>query len=382
MALLAETFASSTARVTKTVVVVDLTASTNMKEAQPEAQWLTTYGWFFDMLSSTIARFNGQIVKYMGDGALAVFSDDHPADAINWAISVQEAMADGRDKNRVSCDCAIGIAYGEVVEFDPEKVTAETADRKDYIGTTVDRAFRLSSAANAKAIFVDADTVTAAAMNKVKSRLGANKSPARKPNEYQGEPELVTLKGFSRPVSYHEILWDSDRYGVSPDFVTKMAKAKTEPALSTGATQTGAALTTGWQRGRVASRNDKFGFIKAAGHDDHFFNSDYLFRRDLDVKLGDEVWFVPAPPLSGAKNPRAVDVVALGAQITGKLEKVRSDKGFGFVTSVGQHGEPRQMFVFFGTDTGPWTSGTELSFRIGENAKGLAGLEPKPLRAS
>jgi len=380
LALLAETFASPTSRITKTLVIVDLNASTNMKEVQPEAQWLTTYGWFFDMLASTISKFKGRIVKHLGDGAMAVFSDDHPADAINWAISVQEAMADGRDKNRVSCDCSVGIAYGEVVEFDAENVRVESGDCKDYIGSVVDRAFRLSGAANAKAIFVDADTVTAAAMNKVRSRLGANKSPARKPNEYQGEPELVTLKGFSRPVSYHEILWDSDRYGVRPDFVTKMAKAKTEEPTVTGTSHPGLALSTGWQRGRVSSRNDRFGFVKAAGLEDHYFNSDYLFKRDLDVKVGDEVWFVPAPPLTDAKSPRAVDVIAIGAQVSGKLEKVRQDKGFGFVTVVGQQGEPRQLFIFLGNESGPWPNGMDISFKIGENVKGLAGLEPKPLK--
>jgi class 3 adenylate cyclase/cold shock CspA family protein len=378
MALLTETFASPTSRVTKTIVVVDLNGSTSMKEAQPEAQWLTTYGWFFDMLATAIASYKGRIVKHMGDGAMAVFSDDHPAEAINWAIAVQESMAEGRDKNRVSCDCSVGIAYGEVVEFDPEKVSSDSTDRRDYIGTVVDRAFRLSAAANAKAIFVDADTVTAAAMNKVKSKFGSNKSPVRKANDYQGQPGLVTLKGFSRAVVYHEILWEADRYSVNPDFVTKMAKDQIEPAPTGGASH-GQALATGWIRGRVSSRNDKFGFIKSAGQEDHFFNSDHLFQRDLDVKVGDEVWFVSAPPLSGAKNPRAVDVVALGSRLVGRLEKIRPEKGFGFVTCVGQHGDVRQMFVFFGTDGGPWSNGLEVDFRIGENAKGLAGLDPRPI---
>lgn len=379
MALLAETFASPTSRVTKTIVVVDLTGSTNMKEAQPEAQWLTTYGWFFDMLGTTIENYKGRVAKYLGDGAIALFSEDHPAEAINWAIAVQEAMADGRERNRVACDCSIGIAYGEVVEFDPEKVLPNaTVDRKDYIGTVVDKAFRLSAAANAKAIFVDTDTVAAAAMNKVQSRLGHNKSPRRKVAEYSGQVQSVNLKGFSRAVSYHEILWDADRYGVSPEFVTKLTKTEVEQPAIGPSTQPGQALATGWQRGRVTTRNEKFGFIKSATSEDHFFNSDYLFRRNLDVKVGDEVWFVPASPLSGATKPRAVDVIALGAKLVGKLEKVKADKGFGFATCTGQQGDARQMFVFFGTDPGPWSNGMEVEFTIGENAKGLAGVDPRP----
>src|SRR5438552_3820745 len=68
MSRLADTFRSPESRVTKTIVVVDLTNSTSMKEQQPEAAWLTTYGWFFDMLGTTMPKGKGHIIKYLGDG--------------------------------------------------------------------------------------------------------------------------------------------------------------------------------------------------------------------------------------------------------------------------------------------------------------------------
>lgn len=95
MALLEDTFRDPKSRTTKTIVAVDLTNSTSMKKEQPEANWLTTYAWFFDMLRETIdQQGNGKIVKYLGDGAMAVFGEDNAVDAINWAIKVQEAIAE------------------------------------------------------------------------------------------------------------------------------------------------------------------------------------------------------------------------------------------------------------------------------------------------
>jgi hypothetical protein len=48
---LAETFGKPDSRVYCSLMFIDMTASTDMKERTPEASWLTTYGWFFDVIS-------------------------------------------------------------------------------------------------------------------------------------------------------------------------------------------------------------------------------------------------------------------------------------------------------------------------------------------
>ena len=145
-------------RVVKVIVAVDLTNSTAMKERVPETAWLATYDWFFTLLGELATKLKGKIVKYMGDGVMAVFDQDAAAEAINWAIRVQEDILEAQEAMRVDCNCAIGISCGEVVEF----ATPEGA--MDYIGTIADKAFRLCSAAMARAIFVDTDTAANAAI--------------------------------------------------------------------------------------------------------------------------------------------------------------------------------------------------------------------------
>lgn len=374
MPSLADTFRSQESRVIRVIVAVDLTNSTNMKEDQPEALWLTTYGWFFDMLGETVEKHNGHVVKYLGDGAMAVFSEDHAAEAINWAIEVQETIADAQAHKRVVCDCSTGIAYGEVVEF-------ETPDgARDYIGTVVDKAFRLCSAANAKAIFVDTDTADAAAMNKVRSRVGLSTAPKRKVAEYQGPEESVTAKGFSRPIPYHEILWATTRYGVSPPFVTDLSSKPPKPFQPRPSTvppvAAVAATEAGWVRGRVKVVSDRFGFICNALGEEFWFNSDHLFRRALPVKQGDEVWYIPGDAFPGGRHRRAIDVIALGAVLDGVVERVRPE-GYGFAMCLTDRGEARQIFIGLG-DASAWSSGAGIEFKVGENKKGIAGFDARP----
>jgi class 3 adenylate cyclase len=371
MASLPETFRDPDARKLKTIVAVDLTNSTSMKEQQTEAAWLTTYGWFFEQLRATIGKHKGQVVKYLGDGAMAIFSEDNAADAINWAIEVQESLADAQAQNRVSCDCSIGIAYGEVVEFD---VFDTSEGAKDYIGTIVDKAFRLCSAANSKAIFVDTDTCAAAAMNKVKSRLGSSTAPRRRVAEYQGEEESVQVKGFSRPVTYYEIFWGSTRYGVSPPFVTKLSSQQASTNISPPPSRPQPSSGV-WIRGVVQNLSDRYGFIRSAEGEDFWFNPDCLFRKDLPVKWHDTVWFVPTDPLPNARNRRALDVLAMGAVLSGTLEKVLP-QGYGFALCSNQSGNRKQLFIFLGSISG-WSPGMEIEFKVGGNDKGIAGLNPR-----
>jgi len=308
------------------------------------------------------------MVKYLGDGAMSVFSEENAADAINWAVVVQEKIDDAKNSNRFVCECSVGMATGEVVEFD----TREGA--KDYIGLIVDKAFRLCSAANARAIFVDADTVAAAAMTRIKSRVGI--TLRRKVAEYQGPGESITIKGFSQPVSYHEIFWAGTRFGVSAPFVTKLSAAQPSAVPERVRPTPGGvqAASTPWIKGRVVNLSEKFGFVRS-GEEDFWFNSDQLFRKSILVNRGDEVWFIPADPFTGARSRRATDIVRIGARLDGRIERVMP-AGFGFALTPNDRGELRQVFVYFG-DPAAWQPGQIIEFEVGENPRGFAGLNPQ-----
>lgn len=372
MAKLVDTFRTPEARVQKAIVAIDLTESTKMKEQQPEASWLTTYGWFFDMLTETVFAQKGQIVKYLGDGLMAVFAEDDATNAVNWAIVVQEQMASARAKNLVNCSCSIGIGFGEVVEFD------SPMGGKDYIGSVVDRAFRLCSKANANAIFVDTNTVAAASMTKITSQAGRSVAKRRTADEYQGPAESIRLEGFSSPVSYHEVLWENSRFSVKPQVATELSKKPGRIGIDKkhkGPVVGGPVERPQWSKGKVTQVGHKFGFITGPNDEQFWFNQDYLFSIPAQARHGDDVWFIPAEPVGEAKNRRATEVLPFRAVISGQLNYVHPE-GYGFATCQAKNGNVYSIFVNL-VDSTKWKTGSNVSFDVGENPKGIAGYNPR-----
>lgn len=75
----------------------------------------------------------GTIVKFTGDGAMIAYGEDDATHAINDAIRVQEAIKESVERRQVTVSCSIGIALGEVVEFEtahgPDSARRPTARR-------------------------------------------------------------------------------------------------------------------------------------------------------------------------------------------------------------------------------------------------------------
>src|SRR5437868_9559672 len=100
---LADGFRAPELRVDKTVMFCDIADSTGMKEKEAEAGWLTTFGYFYDLTTEVIASGSaGTIVKYLGDGAMVVYDEDHTTHAINDAIRIQEAIKGDIGKRQVN----------------------------------------------------------------------------------------------------------------------------------------------------------------------------------------------------------------------------------------------------------------------------------------
>lgn len=367
MARLEDTFRTPEARVWRTILAVDLSESTRMKEEQGEASWLNTYGWFFDMLAEVTESYGGVIVKYHGDGAMVVFGEEQATEAINAAIKIQEMMADARARNMVKCSCSTAIASGTLIEFDLP------IGAKDYIGTVVDRAFRLGVSANANAIFVDTDTVAAASMTKVVSAVGTSTAVRRTASEYQGKEESLRLKGFSSPVAYHEILWENSRFSIKPPFASELSTTPSRapaPSITSRGAQKAA-----WARGTVKTLGPRFGWIEGPEEEVFWFNNDYLFSADHPVVSGREVWFVPLPAIEEGKNRRASVIIPFGATLSGELIGVFPE-GYGFAACGSDSTGTFSIFVNLG-DASSWAKGDVVTFDVGENPKGIAGFNPR-----
>lgn len=404
---LTDTFNRPESKATKVLVMVRLKDAMAMKRDRPEATWVTTFGWFYDEVSAVTKRNGGRVVKYLADGVMMVFDQDNASDAINSAIQIQEAMASGNDSNRINGSCSIGIACGDVYEFQMEHGINDF----DYIGRFVDQASLLAEAANADAIFADADTTAAARMTAVKSKLGEARAPKQKSAEYQGPQEKISLSDGMPPVAYHEILWSDRRYGVSPPFVTKQTNRTLQrptPALDTISSFENRSSPRGagfaerrpgsprvfltpdeerptrpvdrrpepqgseWHRGHVTWKGN-FGFIRSA-NEEFYTNPEYFLSRDFHVKDQDCAYFHPLPALPNSQKRRAADTLILGNELTGQMTTVGPRFGFAEVDS----GDRRRtrLFILFNGDEG-LAVGDVVRFTLGENDQGPIGINPK-----
>lgn len=350
---LSETFADPASRVEKTVVVVDINGSTAMKEATPQAAWVTQTGWLYDLVAAQAAAANVHVdIKYLGDGIMVVFDADHATQAVNFAIRVQESIRDaGQGQNGgagvVQMTCSVGISSGEVIRF------ATPGGSVDYIGTQVDKAFRLCSAANQRAIFIDAPTLGAANQNRFRARVGVALGWAA--DQYVGEVQRVTLKGFAQPVSYYELKHTDQLFGVASAEVTastdRFRASQTLGSVQTLPTPIASSPRVGIERchGKVTCwrADKKFGFVKdAAGTSFHFTTKALVYEDSISMlAVGLEVSFVHGPAPKTGNTPEAGAILVNGEEADGPLVSLPEGRPYGWIRVEDELGNRQLVYV-------------------------------------
>jgi class 3 adenylate cyclase len=146
-----------------TVLFADLVGFTPLSERLDPEDVATIQDAYFASVRETIARYGGQIEKFIGDAAMAVFGvprarDDDPERAVRAGfalingveiVGARLGLAPGELRLRV------GINTGEVV------YAAAGPDQGRVTGDTVNTAARIQAAAAANSIFVGESTALA-----------------------------------------------------------------------------------------------------------------------------------------------------------------------------------------------------------------------------
>lgn len=351
--LLRETFANPESRCDCTVATIDIAGSTAWKEQQPQATWLSSLGFFYDNATAiAVESAPDVVVKYLGDGIMFVFDADHTTEAVNAVIRIQEVVNEqskgsGGAKGAIDFACSAGISTGEVVRF------VTPGGHVDFVGTVVDKAFRLCAAASAKAIFVDTPTLGAANMIRISSTFG--RAIGRTSDQYQGDVQRAVLKGFDQPVNYHEILWDQQLYGVKSSTVTASTD-RLRVVASSAAPRSSEASAGGPPRGMERHRGDittwrpdrDFGFVRdpISGEDFHFTRRHLVYSDDVaKLSPGREVAFVAVGSLDGSKRRQAGAVLVSGEPADGPLVSQPVGKPYGWVRVEDDHGNRHLVYV-------------------------------------
>jgi class 3 adenylate cyclase len=127
-----------------TIMFLDIMKFTTVSESIADPyRALLLLNIYFDGIGEIIYSHHGYIDKYLGDGMLAIFDDDHTDDALHAAVEIQEFIK----KFQISTlgryiDIGIGINTGSVIMG-----TIGTKRRMDatVIGDVVNTASRLES---------------------------------------------------------------------------------------------------------------------------------------------------------------------------------------------------------------------------------------------
>jgi adenylate cyclase len=104
------------------ILICDLRDFTRISDSWPRDDVISLLNDYFDAISEPIARHGGEILKFMGDGLLAIFPLSQPsacADLLNAVTEARQAMAALNERNRESgaepLNFGIGVHVGDVM---------------------------------------------------------------------------------------------------------------------------------------------------------------------------------------------------------------------------------------------------------------------------
>jgi class 3 adenylate cyclase len=141
-----------------TVMFTDLVGSTALSTRLDPEDLRSVIGAYHRCVAETVARFDGFVAKYMGDGVLAYFGypQAHEDDA-EWAVRTGLVLVNavGGIQAPEPLRVRIGIATGLVVVGD---LGTGEAQERGVVGETPNLAARLQAAAGANEVIISADT--------------------------------------------------------------------------------------------------------------------------------------------------------------------------------------------------------------------------------
>ena len=133
-------------RIRAAILLSDLRGFTAMADRLPAAQVIVQLNGYFDILATQVHKHAGEVLKFIGDGMLAVFNVDGSSrgtaccQAAHAAIGALKAMAARNRRRRLPMQAGIALHLGDVVYGN-----IGAANRLDFtvIGAAVNEAARI-----------------------------------------------------------------------------------------------------------------------------------------------------------------------------------------------------------------------------------------------
>lgn len=170
-----------------TLFFTDLKSSTSMYERIGDAPAYALVRHHFDILRESIARFDGAVVKTIGDAVMAAFRD--PRNAVEAAMDIQRKIAE--DNHRRGGDpellVKIGIHHGPCIAVTLNQML-------DYFGTVVNLAARVQHESRGGDIVLTEDVWSDPYIRELLARV-----------PHQDTVADVQVRGLSGPCRIHRL---------------------------------------------------------------------------------------------------------------------------------------------------------------------------------
>lgn len=167
----------------KTIVFADIASSTRLYQTLGNKRAKETIDTCMNILSRTILKFDGLIVKTIGDEVMSIF--DKPDNAIMAAIEMNveiENRFKSFDPDSFSLNLYTGIHFGRVIE-----------DKGDFFGDAVNIAARMVRLAKQRQIITTSDTFQALEPHTQNDLRSIGK---------------VRVKGVAEEIGVYEVIWE------------------------------------------------------------------------------------------------------------------------------------------------------------------------------
>lgn len=161
----------------RVVMFTDIVGSTEMTSRLGDARATDMVRAHDAVVRREIGVDKGREVKHLGDGIMAVFSDER--DAVHCGCAIQRGVAEFNQSSREPLCIRIGLHAGEPVE-----------DNNDLFGCTVQLAARICADAPLDAVVVSHELHEAVAAHFASTPLGRR-----------------MFKGFKEPVPVYSVDW-------------------------------------------------------------------------------------------------------------------------------------------------------------------------------
>jgi class 3 adenylate cyclase/predicted ATPase len=144
-----------------TVMFCDLVGSTALSQKLDPEDLREVMRRYQDTVAGLVARYEGHVAKFLGDGVLAFFGwprayEDQAERAVRAGISAAEAVANLKGEDNQALAARVGIATGQVVIGD---IVGEAATEQDaVVGETPNLAARLLEVASPGQVVINSIT--------------------------------------------------------------------------------------------------------------------------------------------------------------------------------------------------------------------------------